>query len=48
MRLSTDLDASQAKRIFGILYEDTDIFNGFSLAEVEAMATVFKFISFKK
>ena len=48
MRLSSDIDASQAKRILSILYEDSDIFAGFSLAEVEAMYSVFKFIAFKK
>ena len=38
MRLSTDIDANQAKRIFEILYEETDTFAGFSHAEVEGMA----------
>ena len=48
MRLSTDIDPTQAKRIFEVLYEETSIFNGFSAAEVEAMAGVFKFLSFRK
>ena len=48
MRLATDIDASQAKRIFEILYEETSLFHGFSMAEVEAMSTIFKFLSFKK
>lgn len=48
MRLATDIDASQAKRIFEILYEETNLFLGFSMVEVEAMSTIFKFLSFKK
>ena len=48
MRLVTDIDASQAKRIFEIIYEETAIFQGFSMAEVEAMSAVFKILSFKK
>ena len=48
MRLSTDIDANQAKRIFDVLYEETNLFQGYSAAEVEAMSTVFKFLSFKK
>ena len=30
MKLVTDIDAAQAKRIFDVIYEDTDIFQGFS------------------
>ena len=48
MKLVTDVDAAQAKRIFEILYEDSDIFQGFSLAEVDAMSAIFKLLSFKK
>ena len=48
MRLVTDIDANQAKRIFDILYQETDIFLGYSTLQVEAMATVFKFLSFRK
>lgn len=48
MRLSTDVDANQAKRIFEVLYEETDIFAGYSMAEVEGMSQIFKFLSFKK
>ena len=48
MRLISDIDAAQAKRIFDILYEETAIFRGFALSEVEAMSGVFKFLSFKK
>ena len=48
MKLVTDVDAAQAKRIFFEIYEGTDIFDGYSLAEVEAMSSVFKFLSFKK
>ena len=48
MRLVTDIDANQAKRIFEILYEETSLFNGFAASEIEAMSLVFKFLSFKK
>jgi len=48
MKLATDIDAAQAKRIFEVIYEDSEIFKGFSLAEVDAMSTVFKLLSFKK
>ena len=48
MKLVTDVDAAQAKRIFEILYEDSDIFQGFSMAEVDAMSAIFKLLSFKK
>lgn len=48
MRLATDIDANQAKRIFEILYEDTDIFQGFSLADIDGMSQVMKFLSFRK
>lgn len=48
MRLITDLDANQAKRIFEILYEDTTIFQGFAATEVEAISQVFKFLHVKK
>ena len=48
MKLVTDVDAAQAKRIFEIVYEDTDIFQGYSMAEVDAMSAIFKFLSFKK
>lgn len=48
MKLITDIDANQAKRIFEILYDETTLFTGFSSAEVEAMSAVFKFLSFKK
>lgn len=48
MKLITDIDASQAKRIFDILYDETTIFTGYSQAEVEAMSAIFKFLSFKK
>jgi len=48
MRLSTDIDVNQAKRIFEILYEETSLFNGLAASEVEAMSVIFKFLSFKK
>ena len=48
MRLTTDIDANQAKRIFHILYEDTDIFAGMSTHEVEAISAIFKFLNFRK
>ena len=48
MRLVADIDANQAKRIFEIIYEDTDLFQGFSAHEVEAISQVFKFLSFRK
>lgn len=48
MRLTTDIDANQAKRIFSILYDDTDIFSGLSAQDVEAMSLIFKFLSFRK
>jgi hypothetical protein len=48
MRLITDIDANQAKRIFEILYEETNLFNGFAASEVEAMSLIFKFLSFRK
>lgn len=48
MKLITDIDASQAKRIFDIMYEETDLFKGYTAAEVEAMSTIFKFLTFKK
>ena len=48
MRLAADIDASQAKRIFEILYEDSDLFAGFSVAEVDSISQVFKFLSFRK
>ena len=48
MRLAADIDANQAKRIFEILYEDTDLFTGFSTQDVDAMSQVFKFLTFRK
>ena len=48
MRLTTDIDANQAKRIFMVLYEDTDIFSGLSAEEVDAISLVFKFLNFRK
>ena len=48
MRLITDVDASQAKRIFEILYEETHIFSDFSLADIDGMSQVFKFLTFRK
>ena len=48
MKLITDIDANQAKRIFDIIYEETTLFKGYTAAEVEAMSTIFKFLTFKK
>ena len=44
MRLLSDLDASKTKYIFEVLYNESDIFEGFSMAEVEAMSAVFKLL----
>ena len=38
MRLITDIDAGQAKRILETLYEETDIFSDYSLADVDGMS----------
>ena len=38
MRLVSDVDGSQTKRIFEVLAEETDIFEGFSMAEIDAMS----------
>ena len=48
MRLQADIDANQSKRIFEIIYEETQLFAGYSAAEIDAISTVFKFLSFRK
>ncbi len=48
MKLISDCDANQAKRIFEILAEDSDIFEGFSSKEIEDFSGVFKLLTFKK
>ena len=44
MRLLSDLDASKTKYIFEVLYNESDIFEGFSKVEVDAMSAVFKLL----
>ena len=44
----SDTDASQTKRIFEVLASATDIFEGFSQEEIDAMAGVFKLLQFRK
>jgi len=48
MRLLSDVDSGQIKRIFDVLREETLIFSGMSQEEVNSLQTVFKVISFKR
>jgi CRP-like cAMP-binding protein len=46
-KLNPDFDGNQAKRIFEILADECDTFEGFNSQEVEALSQVFKLLSFK-
>ena len=48
MKLVSDIDVSQTKRIFEVLYSESEIFEDFSQDEVQAMAGVFKLLQFHK
>ena len=48
MRLVTDIDANQTKRIFEVLAEDSDLFVDYTAQEVEQIASVFKLLTFRK
>jgi CRP-like cAMP-binding protein len=48
MRLTSDIDANQIKRIFDVLREETVIFEGMSAEEVASLQTVFKVLSFRR
>ena len=48
MRLLSDVDSGQIKRIFDVLRDETLIFAGMSQEEVSSLQTVFKVISFKR
>ncbi len=50
MKLASDIDIAQTKRIFEVLREDSpsNMFEGVTSLEMETIASLFKVVSFKK
>lgn len=48
MRLINDLDPQQIKRIFDVLREETNIFEGLSYEDVQNLQLIFRVLQFKK
>lgn len=48
MRLINDVDSAQVRRIFEILREETNLFDGLAQEDVISLQTVFKFLTFKR
>jgi signal-transduction protein with cAMP-binding, CBS, and nucleotidyltransferase domain len=48
MRLTSDVDANQIKRIFDVLREETMLFEGLNAEEVAQLQTVFKILTFRR
>jgi CRP-like cAMP-binding protein len=48
MRLISDVDANQIKRIFDVLRDETSIFEGMSQEDVASLQTVFKVLTFRR
>ena len=48
MRLINDVDTAQVRRIFEILREETNLFEGLASDDVLSLQTVFKFLTFKR
>lgn len=47
-KINSDIDGNQIKRIFEVLREETNLFDGYTSAEVENMSTLFKVLNFQK
>jgi len=47
-RLANDIDQSQVKRIFEVLSQETNIFQGYGLPDIEEIMGLLKVCQFKK
>jgi hypothetical protein len=50
MKLISDIDATQTKRIFEVLKEEspTNLFEGYTSIEIETLSLLFKMLAFRK
>lgn len=48
MRLINDVDLTQVKRIFEVLREETNLFEGMTQDEMIQIQNVFKFLNFRR
>lgn len=48
MRLINDVDQAQVKRVFEVLREETNMFEGMSQEDVNQLQLVFKFLNFRR
>lgn len=47
-RLGHDIDQGQIKRIFEIMGQESTIFDGYSVEDMDEIMSVFKILQFKK